>query len=80
MSVLYICAIETASPYHLLFYADTEFIFIVVDDIVLVQACLGEREVLDLVRYLRRRGFISAIVSRSYQNIYHIYHTHQHHH
>lgn len=65
--------------YHLLFYADTQFKLIAVDNVVLVQACLGQREVLNLVRYLRRWGFISAIISLSYQSQYHVYHTHQHH-
>lgn len=59
-----ICAIWAASPYHLLFHANTQFMLIAVDDVVLVQACLGQREVLDFGRYLRRRRFISAIVSR----------------
>lgn len=52
--------------YHLLFDADTQFMFIAVDDVVLVQSCLGEREVLDLCRYCW--GFVSAIVSRPYQD------------
>lgn len=68
MSVLYTCAIGAASPYHLLFYANTQFMLIAVNDVALVQACLGQREVLYLGRYLRRWRFISVIVSLSYRS------------
>lgn len=66
MSVLSICVIGAASLYHLLFYADTQFMLVAVDNVVLVQTCLGQREVLDLCRYCW--GLVSAIVSRPYQN------------